>query len=719
MTHPLSASSVEVVSLGEALIDLVGATAAGKGLAHAETFQRAAGGAPANVAVGAARLGVRTGFIGKVGADPFGDYLAATLRDADVDVTQLRRDEAAPTALALVSLAADGEREFVFYPSSAADTRLRVDEVDEEYLRSAKLLHVGSISLIHEPAKSATIRAVEIAEQHDLVRSFDPNLRLSLWPSAAAARTEVLALVPRMNVIKVNAEELAFLTGGRDEVAARRLLIGAVRLVLITDGPRGVSYLSRVGAGRVPSPVVKAIDTTGAGDAFVAALLAAVCERPELLPSAPKGGVFEEDREQEELESVLWRANAYAALTTTRYGAIPALPSAYELDEFLAALGTGVHAQPRSPAGSARNWVVSANVPTNPTSASGEPRSGSPTAPLVEPRLADVEAAQQRIAGVVRRTPLLQLPLEGPGGHPVYAKPENLQITGSFKMRGALNFLASLGETERQRGVVAWSSGNHAQGVAAAAKQFGVPATIVLPDGAPEVKVRNTAALGAKVVRCANTQDAREGTANRIAQETGATLVPPYDHPWIVAGQGTIGLEIYEDLPDVANVIVPIGGGGLAAGVALALRSRRESVQVIGAEPLLAADAHDSLLTGERRSWSAEQVTQTLADGVRTQSIGALNFTLLSRLLAGVVTVDEAAIAAGVPWYASNVRLIVEPTGGLSWGAFMRLLAHGGGSEVDGLSLKPGPSVLIISGGNVDAELFGSLWRTEPSAASD
>lgn len=372
----------------------------------------------------------------------------------------------------------------------------------------------------------------------------------------------------------------------------------------------------------------------------------------------------------------------------------------------------------RAVAGRARRWVVSASLPNNSTSENGASETGSPETFPAEPRLADIEAAQQRLAGAVRRTPLLQLPLEGPGGHPVYAKPENLQITGSFKIRGALNFLGSLSDAERQRGVVAWSSGNHAQGVAAAAKQFGVPATIVLPEGAPEVKVRNTAALGATVVRCANTQEARESTADRIALETGATLVPPYDHPWIVAGQGTIGLEIFEDLPDVANVIVPIGGGGLASGVALALRSRRDSVQVIGAEPLLAADAHESLRSGERRSWSAEKVTRTLADGVRTQSIGKLNFALLSRLLAGVVTVDEAAIAAGVPWYANNVRLVIEPTGGLSWGAFERLRAHGGSSDVDGMNLKPGSTVLIISGGNVDAELFCSLWRPQPGQAS-
>ncbi len=338
MTPPPETPLVRLVSLGEALIDLVASDQVGVGLAHAERFQRAAGGAPANVAVGAARLGVKSGFIGKVGGDPFGDYLATTLRDSGVDVTQLRRDPVAPTALALVSLAPDGEREFVFYHRGAADTRLRVDEIDEAYLRAAQLLHVGSISLIHEPARSATLRAVELAERHNLMRSFDPNLRLSLWPSAEAARAAMLALTPRMNVIKVNADELEFLTGGHDEAAARQLLTGAVELVLVTDGPRGVRYFGSAAAGQVSSPAVTAIDTTGAGDAFVASLLAALCEKPDLLAWSHATGRAGQQEMKGQLETALRRANAYAALTTTRYGAIPALPSAAELSEFVASL---------------------------------------------------------------------------------------------------------------------------------------------------------------------------------------------------------------------------------------------------------------------------------------------------------------------------------------------------------------------------------------------
>lgn len=338
MTPPPPTPPVRLVTLGEALIDLVAYDRSGTGLAHAERFQRAAGGAPANVAVGAARLGVRSGLIGKVGADPFGDYLVDTLHGSGVDVTQLQRDAKAPTALALVSLAPDGERDFVFYHHGAADTRLRMDEIDEEYLRAAQLLHVGSISLIHEPARSATVRAVTLAEQHGLLRSFDPNLRLSLWPSEATARAAVLALVPRMNIIKVNAEELEFLTGGRHEAAARELLIGAVELVLVTDGARGVRYFGHASAGHVASPAVAAVDTTGAGDAFVAALLAALCERPELLSRQSATGTARQLELTSRLEAALARANAYAALTTTRHGAIPALPSSADLDAFLSRL---------------------------------------------------------------------------------------------------------------------------------------------------------------------------------------------------------------------------------------------------------------------------------------------------------------------------------------------------------------------------------------------
>jgi len=320
-------------------------------------------------------------------------------------------------------------------------------------------------------------------------------------------------------------------------------------------------------------------------------------------------------------------------------------------------------------------------------------------AQAVDWRAIDVKAAATRIAGHVVRTPLLRLPLDTPSGHPVYAKPESLQRTGSFKLRGATNFVANLSPQDRERGVVAHSSGNHAQGVAAAAKAFGVSATIVIPEGAVAMKVANTEALGATVVRSPNTQEGREGMAIAIAERTGAVMMPPYDHPDIVAGQGTVGLEIVEDLPDVANVIVPIGGGGLSAGVAIAIKHAQPHCQVIGVEPELAADAQQSLREGRRVTWPAASVTATAADGVRTQVIGVLNFAVLSELMTGVVGVDEAAIADAVRWYATTAHLVTEPTGALSMAALRRLLATG---TADGVTLQDGPTVVIISGGNVD-----------------
>lgn len=328
-----------------------------------------------------------------------------------------------------------------------------------------------------------------------------------------------------------------------------------------------------------------------------------------------------------------------------------------------------------------------------------------PTA-LADPTIDDVLGAQERLRGRVRRTQLFPLNLSTPDGHTVFIKPENLQATGSFKIRGALNFLSNLSDQQRQRGVVAHSSGNHAQGVAAAAAYYGVKATIVIPKGAPELKVNNTLALGAQVVRCANTQDAREQTTQRISAETGATQVPPFDHPWIVAGQGTLGAEIVEDLPEVANVLAPVGGGGLISGVALAVTSMSKDAQVIGVEPELAADAHESLAAGERRKWTAEQVTRTLADGVRTQCIGQVNFRIMSKQLSGIVRVEEARIAPSVAWYARSTKLVVEPTGALTLAAVQRLIEEG---EIDGVKLADGPTVLVVSGGNIDPSLLARL----------
>ena len=311
--------------------------------------------------------------------------------------------------------------------------------------------------------------------------------------------------------------------------------------------------------------------------------------------------------------------------------------------------------------------------------------------------------AAGRIAGAIFPTPLIRLPLSDEEDE-VYVKAESLQRTGSFKIRGAYNFLASMDPAARSRGVVAHSSGNHAQGVACAARLLGVRATIVIPEGAPPIKVERTRAHGATIVRCGNSSDEREQVAAELVDAEGFVLVPPFDHPLIVAGQGTVGLEVAESLPQVRNVLVPIGGGGLSAGVATAIKALAPEAQVIGVEPELAADARESLEKGELLAWSAAEVTRTVADGVRTQRIGELNFAILRRLLTGVVTVSEEEILAAARWYVREARLVVEPTGALTLAAFRRL-REGGGSP----ALLPGPTVVIASGGNIGPEALAAL----------
>ena len=322
--------------------------------------------------------------------------------------------------------------------------------------------------------------------------------------------------------------------------------------------------------------------------------------------------------------------------------------------------------------------------------------------PTPVPTRTELEAAAERIAANAFRTPLVRLPVEGAPA-PVYAKAENLQRTGSFKLRGASNFLARLAPEVRARGVVTHSSGNHAQGVACAAALAGVPATIVIPDGAPEIKVRRTLAWGAHVVRCANDKASREGTAERLAAELGATLVPPYDHPWIVEGQASVGLEIARDLPDVANVLVCVGGGGLLAGVASALRALGSTANVVGVEPTLAADAGASFRAGRIVTWSAEDVVRTVADGVRTQSLGVVNFDVIRATVDAFVDVSDEAILDGAAWMMREAHLTVEPTGALAFAAYRMLVAEGAPL------LRPGPTVVILSGGNADGERLAEL----------
>jgi threonine dehydratase len=317
-----------------------------------------------------------------------------------------------------------------------------------------------------------------------------------------------------------------------------------------------------------------------------------------------------------------------------------------------------------------------------------------------EPRLVtidDIRAAAAVLAGVALHTPLV------PFGAPErrqWLKAESLQPIGAFKLRGAYHAAAVLPPGERARGLITYSSGNHAQGVARAARLLGVPAVVVMPSDAPALKRARVEADGAEVVVVGTASEERKRVAEQIAAQRGLAVIPPYDDPRIVAGQGTCGLEIAEDMPGVAAVLVPIGGGGLASGVAAAITALAPRARVIGVEPELAADARDSLATGRIVRWEAEQVSRTIADGTRTQSIGRLNFAHLSTQLDRVVTVSEAEIAAAVRLAAEEARLVVEPSGALPIAA-MRFHAREAG-----LDPADGPIVGVVSGGNVDPDRF-------------
>ncbi|HIC89409.1 MAG TPA: hypothetical protein EYP04_08405 [Anaerolineae bacterium] len=313
----------DVLTCGELLIDFV-PTVAGLPLIDTPGFLKAPGGAPANVAVGLARLGVSSGFLGKVGDDPFGHFLARTLQENGVDTSGLHFDQETRTALAFVSLTAGGERDFLFYRHPSADMRWHPNEVDADYVRQARVFHYGSISLIDEPSRSATLTALEYAQEAGLLCSYDPNLRLPLWPSAETARAGILLGWQHADLIKVSEEELVFITGLEDEAeAVQRLWSDRLRLVVITRGAGGSAYA--VGDGtivNVPGFQVPTVDTTGAGDGFVAGLLAGLLER---------GLVVEEDV----LPDILCFANAVGALTTTAKGAIPSLPTRDAVNAFL------------------------------------------------------------------------------------------------------------------------------------------------------------------------------------------------------------------------------------------------------------------------------------------------------------------------------------------------------------------------------------------------
>ncbi len=309
---------------------------------------------------------------------------------------------------------------------------------------------------------------------------------------------------------------------------------------------------------------------------------------------------------------------------------------------------------------------------------------------LVE--LEEIRAAADRIRGVAVRTPLL------PWDERTWLKPESLQPVGAFKMRGAYNKLASLTDAERARGVVTYSSGNHAQAVARAARLLGASAVIVMPDDAPRVKVDGVRRDGAEIVFTGPGSEERHEVALALVAERGYTMVEPYDDPAIIAGQGTIGLEIVEDLPGVTSVLVPVSGGGLSAGIATAVKRLRPAARMIGVEPELAADAKESLERGELVTWPGDQTNRTMADGLRTQSLGPLPFEHLREFLDEVVTVSEEEIAEAMRTLAHRARLVIEPSGAAA------MAAHLCGRLAQ--SADDGARVVILSGGNIDPDRF-------------
>jgi threonine dehydratase len=316
-------------------------------------------------------------------------------------------------------------------------------------------------------------------------------------------------------------------------------------------------------------------------------------------------------------------------------------------------------------------------------------------APLVT--IDAVRAAAATLRGIATRTPLVPFGRLEEGR---FLKAESLQPIGAFKIRGAYVAVASLSPEARARGVITYSSGNHAQGVARAARLLDAPAVVVMPSDAPALKRARVEADGAEVVVVGTSSEERQRVAEEIAAQRGLAIIPPFDDDRVIAGQGTVGLEIAEELADVAAVLVPIGGGGLASGIAVAIKALVPGARVIGVEPELAADARASLREDRIVRWPAEDVSRTIADGTRTTAIGRRTFAHLRVLLDDIVTVSEAEIAAAVRLAAEESRLVAEPSGALSVAALAFRSAE---ARLDSLD---GPVAAVVSGGNVDPERY-------------
>lgn len=334
----------------------------------------------------------------------------------------------------------------------------------------------------------------------------------------------------------------------------------------------------------------------------------------------------------------------------------------------------------------------------------------SATAELVG--IEEIRAAAQRIAGIAMRAPLVPAQFSGISGHgqarEIWLKAENLQPIGAFKIRGAASKILQLTPEEIQRGVITYSSGNHAQGVAYAARAVGAKAVIVMPSNAPAIKRAATLALAAEIVDVGVASSERLAMAEKLVREHGYVVIPPYDDEQIIAGQATCGLEIVEDLPDVDLVLAPVSGGGLLGGVAAAVKQLQPQAKVFGVEPELAADATESFRGGKIVTWPAEMTSRTIADGLRTQSVGERNFAHIRTFVEGMVTVTEAEIRAAMRAIVAATRLVSEPSGAVATAA---LLFHA--KELP----EYRKAVAVVSGGNVDPALLAEVLTEQRNPA--
>lgn len=316
---------------------------------------------------------------------------------------------------------------------------------------------------------------------------------------------------------------------------------------------------------------------------------------------------------------------------------------------------------------------------------------------MAEITVDDLQSAADRIRPLIHRTPVMTSRLfNNAAGAECFFKCENLQRGGAFKMRGAANFLLSLSEQERRRGVVTFSSGNHGQAVAIAAEHLGVPATIVMPSDAPKSKVEATRSHGARIIIYDRQRENREEIGKRISRETGSSVIPPFDHPWTIAGQGTAALELLEDVPDLDAILVSLGGGGLLSGTLIAAQAVNPSIQVFGVEPELGNDWELSIKAHHRIEIPP---SSTIADGLRSQKPGEITFSIVEKMISAVLLVSEDEIKSTIRFLLTRMKIVVEPSGAVAAAAALHHKIPRGLKRVG----------ILITGGNIDLELLAEI----------